>query len=253
MNLSTVNPWVKCPNPNPQARLRLFCFPYAGGSALNYRAWSEALPTAIEVCPIELPGRGTRIMEPPFAQLIPLVEAIASSLFPYFDKPFAFFGHSMGGLVSFELARLLRKQQRQPIYLFISAHRAAQIPALAPPRHTLPESQFLAEIRRFNGSPEAVLNNTELMKLLLPTLRADFAVLDTYQYLPEPPLTCPIAALGGMQDAEVSYEQLQAWEKQTTAAFLVHRFPGHHFFWHSSQQPLIKLLVQELLAYEESS
>ncbi|NJR64572.1 MAG: thioesterase, partial [Leptolyngbyaceae cyanobacterium CRU_2_3] len=165
-------------------------------------------------------------------------------------KPFACLGTVWEGLVSFELARLLRQQQqRQPIHLFISAHRAAQIPDPDPPIHALPDPQFLAEIRRFNGTPEAVLNNTDLMQLLLPTLRADFTTLDTYRYVSEPPLNCPITALGGLQDPEASYEELAAWQQQTTEAFSLHRFPGDHFFLHPSQPLILQLLGQALLAH----
>ncbi len=103
------NNWVACAKPNPQAKLRLFCFHYAGGGASVFRGWRDSLPQSVEVCAIELPGRGMRLRESPFTQLEPLVQHLASTLLPYLDKPFAFFGHSMGGLVSFELTRLLRR------------------------------------------------------------------------------------------------------------------------------------------------
>ena len=170
--------WVSWQSPNPQATLRLFCFPYAGGAALTFRAWSDSLPMALEVCPVELPGRGKRIKSAPFTRLQLLVEAIAIAILPYLDKPFAFFGHSMGGLVSFELARLLRKNYgNSPVHLFISGYRAPQVPDPDPPIHALPEPEFLEELRRLNGTPEVVLENTELMQILLPALRADFAVI----------------------------------------------------------------------------
>jgi medium-chain acyl-[acyl-carrier-protein] hydrolase len=115
------NNWVTCSRPKPQATLRLFCFHYAGGGAAIFRTWSDSLPSSVEVCAIELPGRGMRLKEPPFTQLEPLVQHLASALFPYLDKPFAFFGHSMGGLVSFELTRLLRREYGvSPVHLFVS-------------------------------------------------------------------------------------------------------------------------------------
>ena len=160
----TFNRWVSCFKPNPQAKLRLFCFHYAGGGASVFRTWSDSLPESVEVCAIELPGRGMRLRESPFTQLEPLVQHLASTLLPYLDKPFAFFGHSMGGLVSFELTRLLRTEYGvSPVHLFVSGHRAPQVPDPDPPIHTLPESEFLQELRRFNGTPEAVLKNAELM------------------------------------------------------------------------------------------
>jgi len=243
----TLNRWVTCPKPNPQATLRLFCFHYAGGGAAIFRTWSDSLPQSVEVCAIELPGRGTRLMERPFTQLEPLVPTLASALFPYLDKPFAFFGHSMGGLVSFELARLLRREYGLSlVHLFVSAHRAPQVPDPDAPIHALPNPEFLQELRRYNGTPEAVLENAELMQLLLPTLRADFAVVETYAYTPEQPLDCPITAFGGLDDREVSSDELEAWREQTNASFVLKMFPNDHFFLDSAKPLLLQSLSQKL-------
>jgi medium-chain acyl-[acyl-carrier-protein] hydrolase len=247
---STLNRWVTCPKPKPQAKLRLFCFHYAGGGALIFRPWSDSLPPTVEVCAIELPGRGTRLMEPPFTQLEPLIQELTRVLLPYLDKPFAFFGHSMGALVSFELARILRRDYGlSPVHLFVSGRRAPQLPDPDPPIHTLPEPEFLDELRRYNGTPEAVLENAELMQLLLPSLRADFAVLETYVYTPEPPLECPITTFGGLSDREASRDELEAWRDQTSAAFSLEMFPGDHFFVHSAQPLLLQALSRELHHY----
>lgn len=239
--------WVICPKPNTQANLRLFCFPYAGGGAASFRRWSDDLPITIEVCPVELPGRGWGIRSTPFTRVLPLVQAIAQALLPYLDKPFAFFGHSMGALVSFELTRLLRREYGLlPLHLFVSGRRAPQIPNLEPPIHTLPESAFLEELRRLKGTPQAVLENAELMQLLIPILKADFAVNETYVYTNEPPLECPITTFGGLQDVEVSCEHLEAWANQTSASFSLQLLPGNHFFLHSAQSLLLQSLAQKL-------
>ncbi len=244
-NTQIFNSWVKCPKPNPQASVRLFCFPYAGGSSVIFRSWSDSLPTTVEVCPIELPGRLTQMKSAPFTRLEPLVSAIGPVLLPYLDKPFAFFGHSMGGLVSFEVTRLLRREYGlSPVHLFVSARRAPQIPNPNPPIHALPEPEFLLELRRLNGTPQAVLENTELMQLLIPILRADFAVLETYVYAPEPTLDCPITAFGGLQDQEVSRNEIQGWHAQTNSAFSLQMFKGDHFFLHSAQSLLLQSLCQ---------
>ncbi len=238
---------VTCPYPNPQASVRLFCFPYAGGSSLIFRIWSNSLPQTVEVCPIELPGRGTQMKLAPVSRIEPLVEALAIALQPHLDKPFAFFGHSMGGLVSFELAHLLRREYNiSPIHLFVSGRRPPQTPNPKPPIHALPEPEFIEELRRLNGTPKAVLENAELMQLLIPILRADFAVLETYVYAPKPILDCPITAFGGLQDEEVSCDELQGWRNQTNAAFSEQMFPGDHFFLHSEQSLLLQSLSQEL-------
>ncbi|MCI0529785.1 MAG: thioesterase domain-containing protein, partial [Nitrospira sp.] len=179
--------------------------------------------------------------------LSPLVQVIAQALFPYLDKPFAFFGHSMGALVSFELTRHLRRQYRLgPVHLFVSGHHAPQIPDPDPPVHTLPEPAFLEELSRLNGTPKEVLEHTELMHLMLPTLRADFAVCETYTYTTEPPLDCPISAYGGLQDLEVSRDSLEAWQVQTRTSFSLRMFPGDHFFLHTAQPLLLRVLSWEL-------
>src|ERR1700674_5350722 len=187
--------WFPFRKPDPDARLRLFCFPYAGAGALIFRSWSDALPSDVEVCPIQLPGRGTRLMERPFTQLTPLVEVLARALAPLLDMPFAFFGHSLGALVSFELAlRIRREYGRHPVRLLVSAARAPQFPHRRSPIHALPEKEFLAELRRLNGTPGELLDHQELMEIMLPLLRADFAVYETYSYSNETPLNCPISA-----------------------------------------------------------
>lgn len=197
---------------------------------------------------MELPGRGTRFKQAPFTRIEPLVEAIALALLPELDKPFAFFGHSMGALVSFELARLLRKQSSpQPQHISVSGRRAPEIPDREPPIHALPEAEFVETLcRRYNGMPSEVLENAELMELFLPILRADFEVLETYVYKNEPAFDFPITAFGGLQDTEATRQDLEAWAQHTTADFKLHVFPGNHFFIHSDQELLLGALTRQL-------
>jgi medium-chain acyl-[acyl-carrier-protein] hydrolase len=244
---SVLDSWIIRRKPSPQARLRLFCFPYAGGGVSIFRAWSDTLPADVEVCPLQFPGRGTRLMEPPFTQLSPLVQAIAEALFPLLDKPFAFFGHSLGALVSFELARRLRRRYAvQPVRLFISADRAPQIPNRDPAIHSLPEGEFLTELRRLKGTPTELLEDEEVMQIMLPVLRADFAVYETYRYSTEPPLNCPISAFGGLQDHRVNRGDLEAWRDHTGVSFSLTMFPGDHFYLNTTQPALLQALSQEL-------
>lgn len=237
--------WISFRKPGAKTRLRLFCFPYAGAGALLFRSWSHCLPADVEVCPVQLPGRGTRMLERPYTQLSPLVEALAQALAPLLDRPFAFFGHSLGALVSFELARRIRRQYGvHPVHLFVSAGRAPQILHRGLPIHTLPDKEFLMELRRLNGTPSELLDHAELMELMLPLLRADFAVYETYQYSSEAPLNCPISAFGGLQDNKVSDSDLDAWRVQTSVSFSLRMFPGDHFFL--KQPLLLRALFQEL-------
>lgn len=239
--------WLACSRPNSQARVRLFCFPYAGGGASVFHTWPEKLPT-VEICAVHLPGRGNRLRESPFTKLPALVQTLTEALLPHLTTPFAFFGHSMGALIGFELARQLRRQHGpSPVHLFVSGHGAPQIPPPEPPFHALPEPQFIAELQRLNGTPQEVLEHPELMQLLVPTLRADFAVCETYTYTTDVPIDCSISAFGGLQDRKVSRERLEAWRDQSRASFNLCMFPGDHFFLHAAE-PLVLETIAQLLA-----
>lgn len=241
------NGWLALSQPNPEARLRLFCFPYAGGNDAFFRTWQKSLPSFVEVCRVLLPGRGARLQQPPYRQLALMVEAIGEALTGYMDKPFALFGHSMGAMISFELARYLRRHNRpQPVELFVSGRSAPQMPQIEPPTYDLPDEEFREELRRLKGTPEEVLSHPELMQLMTPILRADFSVCQTYVYTPEPPLDCPITAFGGADDSETQAGRLEAWREQTTAGFSMQVFPGGHFFIHEAQPLILRLMANRL-------
>lgn len=233
--------WVVRSQGAEPAALRLFCFPYAGGGASVFRKWSTALPDAVEICAVQLPGRETRLNERPFSCLMSLVEDMSESILPYLDRPFAFFGHSVGALIGFELARrLCRRYGRVPAHLFVSGSPAPQVPNTDPPIHALPEPEFLNRLRRFNGTPPEVFEHRELMEFISPVLRADFALRETYGYVPEPPLECPVSAFTGMEDPDVPLPQVEAWHEQTAHAFQLQQFPGDHFFLHTAQRLLLE-------------
>ena len=242
-----VNPYLVVPLTKKQASLRLFCFPYAGGSARIFQKWPQKFPASVEVCPLQYPGRGSRLREPPFVRLEPLVQDIAKTLLPLLDKPFAFFGHSMGAIVAFELARQLRRLHKElPVQMFISGSRAPQLADRTRHVYDLPEPEFIEELRRLNGTAPEVLEHPELMELMLPLLRADFAVAQTYTCVPEPPLACPISAYGGLEDTSVLAESLEAWREQTTGPFSLRMFPGDHFFLHTAESLLLRKITDEL-------
>ena len=243
---SVTSPWFTIP-PKAHAKIRLFCFPYAGGSSLIFRAWGKALGSSVAVCPAHLPGRERRLSEKPFTRAQSLVEAAAEAILPYLDLPFAFFGHSMGAIISFELARYLRRHQRpQPTHLFISGRSAPQLNIEESATHNLPDAEFAEELRRLNGTPHEVLEHPELMQLMMPLLRADFEVCQTYQYRPEPALDCPISAFGGLHDADVSTAMVEAWREQTNGPFRLWMLPGDHFFVNTEQAQILNLLSREL-------
>lgn len=241
------NAWVQCYRPNPGASLRLFCLPYAGGSARIYRSWARHLPPFVEVCPVQLPGRDSRIAEPPLSDLSGLVRASGRGLRPYFDRPFAFYGHSMGAVLAFELAHHLREEYGlQPEHLFASGRAAPQRGRRERSIYDLPADELLEELRELKGTPPEVLAHPELMSLMLPLLRADFALCDTYAYAERPPLACHITALGGLRDTQVPREHLEAWRELTTGPFSLRMFPGDHFFLHGDEMLLLDVLARAL-------
>jgi medium-chain acyl-[acyl-carrier-protein] hydrolase len=243
------NPWLINTNPRPEAAVRLFCFPYAGGTTAIFHKWPQELPAWVDVCAVQLPGHGSRLGEAPVTDLFTLVEMIEPALLPYLAQPFAFFGHSMGAMISFELARTLRhKHGLQPLHLFVSGRSAPQLP-VEETTYNLPEPEFAEELRRLNGTPPEVLLHAELMKLMLPILRADFELVQTYLYKPHPPLDCPITAFGGWEDNNVSRASLEAWREQTTSDFSVRMLLGDHFFLHSARPYILNVLKKELHAH----
>ncbi|MEA5621015.1 thioesterase II family protein [Cronbergia sp. UHCC 0137] len=251
MNFSKIkNSWFIIPQPNPQAKLRLFCFPYAGGGASVFREWNKELNPKIEICTVQLPGRENRLLEPVFNRLQPLINALGQAILANLNQPFAFFGHSMGSLICFELACYLRRVYGlTPVHLFVSGRIAPHLPTSRPAIHNLPPTEFVKELSRLNGTPTAVLENRELMELLSPTLRADFAVLETYTYTESAPFSCGITAFGGVEDQEVSQEELLAWKKHTISKFSLQMLPGDHFFINSNRRQLLDLLSKDMMLY----
>jgi len=239
--------WFTGPRTNANAQLRLFCFPYAGGGTLMYRSWARNLPATVEICRAQLPGREVRLKEPGFTRLKPLVQELARAIEPYLDLPFAFFGHSMGTLISFELARELRRRRGvMPTNLFMSAHVAPQVAHRTGPIFNLGESEFIEQIRRLNGTPKEVFEQPELLKLMIPLMRTDFELCQTYAYSAESPLNCAITVFGGLEDRDTAQTDLDAWRTQTTGAFRLYTLPGDHFFIHSSQPFILQVISQEL-------
>lgn len=243
---SALRAWVSYCKPKPQARLRLYCLPYAGGSASIFRAWQESLPGDIDVCPIQYPGRENRFREHPHKDVLALVHALGQALAPSLDRPYALFGHSMGGLVGFELARWLAGRFTGPAHLFVSGTRAPNRADPFLPIHNLPDDQFVQALRGLNGTPETVLQNPEQMELFSPVLRADFEAVETYTYVPGAPLACPISAFGGSHDPKVSQEDLVAWEQQTRERFRWRIIPGDHFFVNTARQSVLGAIAQDL-------
>lgn len=240
--------WVVRGKPRSRARLRLLCFPWAGVGPAVYRQWADALPPDIEVGAILLPGHETRLREAPFTRLEPLIDTLGAALRTHMDLPFAMFGHSMGALVALCVACRLRDEGAgEPVHLFVSGRRAPQLPSRHPPIAQLADAEFVEEVRRrYNGISDEVLRHPDLLALLVPTLKADMAVIESYVHRESIPLECPVSVYGGVDDPEATPAELVSWRAQTRGRFSVRMFPGAHFFVQTAQADMLRAVREEL-------
>jgi medium-chain acyl-[acyl-carrier-protein] hydrolase len=227
--------------------LRLFCFPPAGAGASLFSTWTRELPGGVEVCSVQLPGREDRRAEAPLRRLPAAVSEVCADLGPFRDWPYVFFGHSMGALLAFEAARALRAVGGPaPQQLLCSACRSPDAVRSGTPIYRLPDAEFVGHLRVLGGIPEPVLRDREMMELFLPILRADFELLQTYEFRPEPPLRCPITVFGGAQDPEVPPRALDAWRHHTTGPFDRIEFRSGHFFIQAERSAFLRVLSEIL-------
>ncbi|MBP9713769.1 MAG: thioesterase [Sterolibacterium sp.] len=243
--------WLICPAEGAVARrVRLYCFPYSGGNAAAFVPWQREIDPAIELCAVQLPGRGSRFREPPCTSFAALIQALGEMLQTRQAQsplPFAFFGHSLGSLVAFELARHCRRQQLpMPVHLIISGCNAPPLREKSKRLHELPDAELIEKLRDYNGTPREILDNQELMRLLLPVVRADFALGADYHYAEEIPLAIPLTACSGRQDLHVQPEDLRGWQKHTHAAYQERWFEGDHFYINDERPQLLESLAEVL-------
>ncbi|OIK28713.1 thioesterase II family protein [Streptomyces malaysiense] len=237
--------WIRCFEPRPRSGRRLVCFPHAGGSASHYFALSRALPDT-EVLAVQYPGRQDRHAEPCVDSLTGLADRVHDVLRRRAGTPCAFFGHSMGAVIAFEVAqRLQREDAASPSHLFVSSRRA-------PSRyregavHRQSDAGVVSELRRLGGTDERFLADEELRAAVLKVTRADYKAIETYRWVPEPPLTCPITALVGDSDPHTSRDEASAWAAHTTGPFRLHTFPGGHFYLDPASPEVTDVLATAL-------
>ena len=241
------SPWVDTRYLNKNALIRIFCFPYAGGDSREYYSWNKYLPEEIDLCPIQLPGRGTRFHEPLRDDLNDIIEELSYELTPMINSRFVFFGHSMGSMIAYELAaNLYNNFNVLPLHLFVSGARAPHIPRRRKPIFNLPDDEFISELEKYDGTPKEIIENNEVMELVLPILRNDFKLVETYKHVNKIKLNCPLTAIGGIDDNEVTHEDISAWNEYTHHQFSLHKLPGGHFFIKQSQKMLLQLLSKKL-------
>ena len=243
MNRSTR--WLATRPASETPRVRLFCLPHAGGGATAYRSWTAELPAFVQICPVLLPGRETRLSELFYTQIDPLVDAMYRELRPWLEIPYAIFGHSMGALLAFEWVRRLRRDgYPMPAWLFLSGRRAPDAPGDDRLLHQLPDHEFVAELTRlYDGIPLEFLENAALKEVFLPILRADIALVESYRFRDDEPLDCPITVFSGVNDVSVSWDELLEWKRHTSRRFTMQVLPGGHFF---PQRPLLQTISATL-------
>ena len=227
-------------------KVRLFCFPYAGGNARIFREWHDWCGPEVEVVAIELPGRGFNSRSPLINDMSTMIERLLPVLDPLLDKPFALFGHSMGALISFELSRALRASGRKvPLRLFASGMRAPHLWG-GYHIHSLPDKEFVEALRTLNGTPSEVLGDSSLLEMFIPLLRADLRLSETYQFTPGTPLQHPITVFGGIGDVTTPSERLHEWQRHTRSSCTVRLLEGDHFFIQQSAHLVVASILKSL-------
>jgi surfactin synthase thioesterase subunit len=240
--------WLVCFKRRPQAKLRLICFAHAGGSASAFAAWHRDLPDSIELCAVKLPGRDERRTEPACSDVTRLTAELIEALRPAHDRPVALLGYSLGALLAFEYARAARKAGlAPPAHLIVAASRAPQL-AREPGIAKASESELVHQMRvRYDGIPQPILDDPELLAYFLPIIRADLGLLESYPYVPDAPLGCDITALGGERDPRITREALAAWGIHTQGQCEALTLPGGHFFVTAERRAAVMGLIASRL------
>lgn len=212
--------------------IKLFCIPYAGGSAAVYSKWKKKLNPLIELKQVELPGRGYRIKEPLIDNMPDMVENIFKEIKDQIESPYILFGHSMGALITYEVCKRIKQEgYPAPVHIFISGKQAPQAKSEKPNCYSLPEDEFIKHILNYNGTDDVVFKNKELASLFIPILRADFKLVETYKFdCSDDYLECDVSVFSGAEDRAVSWEDLSGWQEVTKGNCNFYQFKGGHFF-----------------------
>jgi medium-chain acyl-[acyl-carrier-protein] hydrolase len=238
--------WVASFGRRNAPKQRLLCLPYAGGSCTIFRNWARVLPPDVEVLPIQLPGRGARHQERPPSSIEETSAQLSEAITPFLDRPYMIFGHCVGALIALELARFLdARSLRPPSALFVAARPEPQALDFDPQVSGLSDPDLTQALRNLNSTPSEIIDDGRLLRLLLPTIRADFLLVERYSYVPGIRLRCPVIAIAGTRD-RVTPAQIEGWRHVTDGPFTTHWIEGNHFFIHENEAELLGLMVTEV-------
>ncbi|HEY4169929.1 MAG TPA: alpha/beta fold hydrolase [Reyranella sp.] len=227
--------------------MRLICLPHAGGGASGFHPFAALLPRDIEMLTVQLPGRESRLSEPPFRRMAPLIDALTDAIAPLLDRPYALFGHSMGALIAYELSRAFERERLAlPRTTIVSGRRAPTVPNTEAPLHRLPDDQFVeALVARYDAIPKVIRDEPELMALFMPVLKADFEVFETHDHAESPPLECALAIYGGRDDPQT--RQMEGWADLYAGPCRTRLFDGGHFYLADQRRALAEALAEDVL------
>ncbi|MFE8944794.1 thioesterase II family protein [Streptomyces sp. NPDC007856] len=232
---------------HPDPSVRLFCLPHAGSGALAYGEWRLPETLGVEIWAAQLPGREDRRAEQPLRRIEPMVSVLADAVQPLLDRPFAFFGHSMGALLAFEVTRTLRRRGAPaPAHLFLSGFRSPDLPPWRPAASTLDEEALLERLDEIAGPSRSAIRDRDLLLFLGPTIRADFEAVENYEYRHGDLLDVPMTCLGAVDDAEVRADEISQWWRLTNRACSVRLFEGGHLYLLDHRAEVLDLIGQEL-------
>ncbi|GAA1918673.1 alpha/beta fold hydrolase [Streptomyces durmitorensis] len=242
----TRSPYLTVYRPSPDASVRLVCLPHAGGAASFYVPVAQALAPRVEVLSVQYPGRHERHGDPLVADIATLADKIADALMPYTDRPYALFGHSMGAIVGFEVARRMEDAGRGPVELFASASRAPSVERRGEMWHRAPDAEFVARVQSMGGAGSELLDDPDIRNMLLPALRNDYRAIEQYEYRAQPPLACPLTAFAGADDPRVDVDQVRSWAHHTTGPFTAEVHPGGHFYLADRREAVLDTVTGHL-------
>jgi surfactin synthase thioesterase subunit len=239
--------WIRRFHAGPSQSPALVCFPHAGGSATYFAPLSTMLQSAVQVLAVQYPGRQDRLHHPCLSTIDDLADAAFAALEPAMRQPIALFGHSMGAMIAFEVATRMRQRLgTAPMVLFVSGRRAPSTRRDEESIHLRDDKGLVAELKGLSGTDTRVLDDPDVLRMVLPSMRADYTAVETYCYQPGPKLDCPIVGMTGDTDPKADVDEVRAWQDHTSGRFELHTFTGGHFYLADHKRAVADVIVQRL-------